>query len=186
MGPLGFFRLQFGLLTWKGEFQSLTMRLHVTGYWKRSIIPTGISIGSYMILIGSYPGSWWDPAQDPDRILPRTLLNCRNWLFSTWNVVQVPPQRLPIVSFMIPMSLWVSVKYILFCNSSVFSCIESIFRMEVLWEDRHQQHTSLPSYHGNHSDISITLLSWAILSPSLVWEFFQTMGIRHRPCCYSN
>ena len=29
------------------------------------------------LLIGSYPGSLWDPTQNPDRILPR-ILNCRN------------------------------------------------------------------------------------------------------------
>ena len=123
MGLLGFFRLQFGLLTWKREFQSLTMRLHVNGYWKRSIIPTGILIGSY-------------------RILPRTL-NCRNWFLSTQNVVQVRGCLLPVLWIQWVLSLWVSVKYILLCNSFVFSCIESIFCVEVLWDDRHQPHTSL-------------------------------------------
>ena len=39
--------------------------------------------------------------------------------------------------------VWVWVKYILLCNSFVLSRIESIFSMEVLWDDRHEPHTSL-------------------------------------------
>ena len=63
--------------------------------------------------------------------------------------------------FMSPMSQWVWVKYILLCNSFVFSRIESIFAMQVLWDNSHQPHISLLwllGYHGNHSDTSITLL----------------------------
>ena len=44
----------------------------------------------------------------------------------------------------------------------VLSRIESIFAMEVLWDDRHQLHTSLPwklGCHGNQSETSITHLS---------------------------
>ena len=74
-------------------------------------------------------------------------------------------------------------------NSFVLSWIESIFGIEVLWEDRHQPHTSLLwylCYHSNHSDMSITLLSQVILSSHLVWRFFGTIGISLIPRCYGN
>ena len=50
--------------------------------------------------------------------------------------------------------------------------------MEVLWDDRHQPHTS---YDSNHSDLSITPLSYAILSLYLVWRLFGMIGISHIP-----
>ena len=69
-------------------------------------------------------------------------------------------------------------KYILLCNSFVFSCIESIFGMEVLWDNRLQPHTSLLwklGSHGNQSDASISLLShlyWieSIFGMEVLWE----------------
>ena len=39
--------------------------------------------------------------------------------------------------FFSQMSKRVSVKYILLCNSFVLRCIEPIFAMEVLWDDKH-------------------------------------------------
>ena len=53
-------------------------------------------------------------------------------------------------------------KYILLCNSFVFSRIEFIFGMEVPWDNRHQPHTLLLwklSHHGNQSETSLTPLS---------------------------
>ena len=44
----------------------------------------------------------------------------------------------------------------------IVSWIEFIFGMEVLWDNRHQPHTSLLwklGCHGNQSEISITHLS---------------------------
>ena len=80
------------------------------------------------ILIGSYQG----------------FLICRNWFLSTRKCG--PGISTDPAYFMNPMSLrwiqWVWVKYILLCNSFVFSCIESIFGMEVLWYERHQPQTS--------------------------------------------
>ena len=41
-------------------------------------------------------------------------------------------------------------------------------------------------YHSNLSDTSIAPLSYAILSPYLVWRLFGMIGISHIPHCYSN
>ena len=41
-------------------------------------------------------------------------------------------------------------------------------------------------YHSNHSDMSLTPLSYVVLSPYLVWRFFGIIGISHIPHCYSN
>ena len=40
--------------------------------------------------------------------------------------------------------------------------------------------------YGNHSDRSITPLSYAVLSPYLVWRLFGMIGISHVPHCYCN
>ena len=71
-------------------------------------------------------------------------------------------------------------------NSFVLCRIESIFAMEVLWDDGHQPHTSLLwklCYHGNQSKTAITHL----LSTSyLVWRFRGVIGISHVPFCLGN
>ena len=38
----------------------------------------------------------------------------------------------------------------------------------------------------NHSDTSITPLSYTVLSPYLVWRLFGMIGISQIPHCYSN
>ena len=42
------------------------------------------------------------------------------------------------------------------------------------------------SYHGNHSDSSITSLSKVVLSSHLVQRFIGTIGISLLPSCYRN
>ena len=37
-----------------------------------------------------------------------------------------------------------------------------------------------------YSDMSITPLSYVVLSPYLVWRFFGMLGISHIHHCYSN
>ena len=37
-----------------------------------------------------------------------------------------------------------------------------------------------------YSDMSITPLSYVVLSPYLVWRFFGMIGISHIHHCYSN
>ena len=61
--------------------------------------------------------------------------------------------------------------------------------MEVLWEDRHQPHSSLLwklGCHGNQSETTVTDLSQVILSSYLTWSFLETIGISHIPHCYGN
>ena len=38
----------------------------------------------------------------------------------------------------------------------------------------------------NHGDMSITPLSYAVLSPYLVWKLFGMVGISHISHCYSH
>ena len=40
--------------------------------------------------------------------------------------------------------------------------------------------------HGNHSDMSVTPLSYVVLSPYLVQRLFGKIGFSHIPRCYSN
>ena len=56
---------------------------------------------------------------------------------------------------------------------------EFIFNVKLSWDDRHQAHTSLLwklGFHTNHSDISITPLSYIVLSSYLVQLFLGMLS----------